>query len=117
MGNVVPEANPNGSQRNIAGIVNEAGNVQVTPAGPGSLPIDLKELVDDLRSRGLSLPLLIRFSDILRTRIEHLVRFLEPRRIADAVLPPLGMLVEQAAEALDAVASRAAVKALIDPSR
>jgi len=53
--------------------INEAGNVQVTPAGPGSPPIDLKVLVDDLRSRGLSLPFLIRFSDILRTRIEQLV--------------------------------------------
>jgi arginine decarboxylase len=53
--------------------INAAGNVQVTPAGPGSPPIDLKALVDDLRSRGLSLPLLIRFSDILRTRIEELV--------------------------------------------
>jgi arginine decarboxylase len=53
--------------------INEAGNVQVTPAGPGSPPIDLKALVDDLRSRGLSLPFLIRFSDILRTRIEQLV--------------------------------------------
>jgi arginine decarboxylase len=52
--------------------INEAGHVQVTPAGPGSLPIDLKELVDDLRSRGLNLPLLIRFSDILRTRVEQL---------------------------------------------
>ena len=52
--------------------INEAGNVQVTPAGPGSLPIDLKELVDDLRSRGLNLPVLIRFSDILRTRVEQL---------------------------------------------
>jgi arginine decarboxylase len=53
--------------------INDAGNVQVTPAGPDSQPIDLKELVDDLRSRGLNLPLLIRFSDILRTRIEQLV--------------------------------------------
>ncbi len=52
--------------------INEAGNVAVTPAGPGSLPIDLKELVDDLRSRGLNLPVLIRFSDILRTRVEQL---------------------------------------------
>ena len=52
--------------------INDAGNVQVTPAGPGSLPIDLKELVDDLRSRGLNLPILIRFSDILRTRVEQL---------------------------------------------
>jgi arginine decarboxylase len=52
--------------------INEAGDIAVTPAGPGSPPIDLKELVDDLRSRGLNLPILIRFSDILRTRVEQL---------------------------------------------
>jgi arginine decarboxylase len=52
--------------------INEAGHVQVTPAGAGSHPIDLKELVEDLRERGLNLPILIRFSDILRTRVEQL---------------------------------------------
>jgi len=52
--------------------INEAGHVEVTPAGPGSTRIDLKELVDDLRERGLNLPVLIRFSDILRTRVEQL---------------------------------------------
>jgi len=52
--------------------INEAGHVEVTPGGPGSARIDLKELVDDLRSRGLNLPLLIRFSDILRTRVQQL---------------------------------------------
>ncbi|HEV8254808.1 MAG TPA: arginine decarboxylase, partial [Vicinamibacteria bacterium] len=52
--------------------INEAGHVEVTPAGPTSTRIDLRELVDDLRSRGLNLPLLIRFSDILRTRVEQL---------------------------------------------
>jgi arginine decarboxylase len=52
--------------------VNEAGHIEVTPGGPGSARIDLKELVDDLRSRGLNLPLLIRFSDILRTRVHQL---------------------------------------------
>jgi arginine decarboxylase len=52
--------------------INEAGHIEVTPAGPGSARIDLKELVDDLRSRGCNLPLLIRFSDILRTRVEQL---------------------------------------------
>jgi arginine decarboxylase len=52
--------------------INEAGNVAVTPAGPGTLKIDLKELVDDLRSRGLNLPILIRFSDILKTRLSQL---------------------------------------------
>jgi arginine decarboxylase len=52
--------------------VNEAGHVEVTPAGPGSPKIDLKELVDDLRNRGCNMPLLIRFSDILRTRVQQL---------------------------------------------
>jgi len=52
--------------------INDAGHVEVTPAGPGSVRIDLKELVDDLRTRGLNLPVLIRFSDILRTRIQQL---------------------------------------------
>jgi arginine decarboxylase len=52
--------------------INEAGNIEVTPAGPGSGRIDLKELVDDLLERGLKLPLLIRFSDILRTRVQQL---------------------------------------------
>jgi arginine decarboxylase len=52
--------------------INEAGRIEVTPAGANSAKIDLKELVDDLRSRGLNLPLLIRFSDILRTRVQQL---------------------------------------------
>jgi len=52
--------------------INDAGHIEVTPAGQGSARIDLKELVDDLRSRGCNLPLLIRFSDILRTRVEQL---------------------------------------------
>jgi arginine decarboxylase len=63
--------NVNGWGRDFFSI-NDAGNVEVTPAGPGSLKVDLKELADDLRSRGLNLPLLIRFSDILKTRVEQL---------------------------------------------
>jgi arginine decarboxylase len=52
--------------------VNDAGHVEVTPSGPASPRIDLKELIDDLRSRGLNVPILIRFSDILRTRVHQL---------------------------------------------
>jgi arginine decarboxylase len=63
--------NISGWGRDFFGI-NEAGRVEVTPAGHGSTRIDLKELVDDLRSRGLNLPILIRFSDILKTRVEEL---------------------------------------------
>jgi arginine decarboxylase len=52
--------------------INEAGHVQVTPRGVGQGSIDLKELVEDLKSRGCNLPLLIRFSDILKFRIEQM---------------------------------------------
>ncbi len=52
--------------------VNDKGHVEVRPAGPGSPPIDLKELVEDLRNRGLRLPILIRFSDILKTCVDQL---------------------------------------------
>jgi arginine decarboxylase len=52
--------------------INEAGNIEVTPAGVGQGKIDLKELVDDLVERGIKLPLLIRFSDIIRTRVQQL---------------------------------------------
>ncbi len=52
--------------------INDAGHVQVTPRGTGKGAIDLKELVEDLKSRGCNLPILIRFSDILKFRIEQL---------------------------------------------
>jgi arginine decarboxylase len=52
--------------------VNEAGNVCVTPDGPTSAAIDMKELVDEVRRRGINLPLLIRFSDTLKNRIVEL---------------------------------------------
>jgi arginine decarboxylase len=49
--------------------INSAGNVQVHPTKDPSRAIDLKRLVDDLEARGIALPLLIRFSDILRHRL------------------------------------------------
>src|SRR6187401_1026966 len=49
--------------------VNSAGNVQVHPTKDPSRAIDLKRLVDDLEARGIALPVLIRFSDILRHRL------------------------------------------------
>ena len=42
------------------------------PAGPTTPSFDLKELVDEVRRRGISLPLLIRFTDVLRHRVVHL---------------------------------------------
>jgi len=52
--------------------INDAGNVQAHPAGPDGARIDLKELVDEVARRGIGLPLLIRFSDVLKSRIVEL---------------------------------------------
>src|SRR5690606_24451314 len=50
----------------------DAGHVQVTPDPESEHSIDLFELVEDLRERGLDLPLLIRFPDIIGHRIQRL---------------------------------------------
>jgi arginine decarboxylase len=52
--------------------INDAGNVQAHPAGVDGGKIDLKELVDEVSRRGIGLPLLIRFSDVLKSRIVEL---------------------------------------------
>ena len=52
--------------------VNEKGHVCVHPDGPQARSMDLKELVDEVRRRGIGLPLLLRFTDVLRHRVVHL---------------------------------------------
>ena len=52
--------------------INDAGHVQGHPAGADGARIDLKELVDEVARRGIGLPLLIRFSDVLKSRIVEL---------------------------------------------
>ncbi len=52
--------------------INLAGHVEVRPRADSSASVDLIDLVRDLQRRGLRTPLLVRFSDILRTRIEML---------------------------------------------
>ena len=49
--------------------VNDAGHVQVHPTKDTSQSIDLKELVDRLQLRGIGLPVLVRFTDILKHRL------------------------------------------------
>ncbi len=48
------------------------GNVAVCPDPEQGVSLDLCELVEHLKARGLALPLLIRFSDIVRHRIKRL---------------------------------------------
>jgi arginine decarboxylase len=49
--------------------INTAGNLTVAgqPSGP---TIDLKQLVDDLHGRGIQTPMLVRFTDLLKARVD-----------------------------------------------
>jgi len=49
--------------------VNKLGHVTVHPDKNPDQAIDLKELVDQLQERGIQLPILLRFTDILRHRV------------------------------------------------
>jgi arginine decarboxylase len=52
--------------------VNDRGHVEVRPRGEQGPCIDLLDLVQDLDQRGLRAPLLVRFSDILASRVQGL---------------------------------------------
>ena len=52
--------------------INDRGAVEATPLKTVLPAIDLERLVDRLRDEGLELPLLIRFTDILKHRLEEL---------------------------------------------
>jgi arginine decarboxylase len=52
--------------------VGEKGHLLVHPAKEPARSIDLKELVERLEMRGISLPILIRFADILKHRLGEL---------------------------------------------
>src|SRR5919198_39407 len=49
--------------------INPEGHVVVHPEKTPQHAIDLKELVDQLQERGIQLPILLRFTDILRHRV------------------------------------------------
>jgi arginine decarboxylase len=52
--------------------INSQGHVVVHPRGTGTAAIDLKELVDEVRKRGIAPPFLFRFSEILEARVVEL---------------------------------------------
>lgn len=52
--------------------VNDKGNVVVCPTGPEGPSVDLMELTQDLQERGIRVPMLIRFPDITKRRVELL---------------------------------------------
>jgi arginine decarboxylase len=52
--------------------INEKGNMMITPFGANGPVVDLLELTQDLQERGIRVPMLIRFPDITKARIELL---------------------------------------------
>ena len=52
--------------------IGDNGQVKVHPTQDPTRSIDLKQLVDDLQRRGISLPALIRFRDILQHRVKDI---------------------------------------------
>jgi len=50
--------------------INDAGHVTVTPLQEAGAAIDLTDVLEEAKSRGLKFPLLVRFQDILRHRVE-----------------------------------------------
>ena len=52
--------------------IGENGQVRIHPTKDTSRSIDLKQLVDDLQLRGIGLPMLIRFRDILQHRLKEI---------------------------------------------
>ena len=52
--------------------INDAGDLCVHPTKEPSRSINVKTLIDNLQLRGIALPVLIRFNDILRHRLEEI---------------------------------------------
>ena len=49
--------------------IDKSGNLRVHPTKEPNRSIDLKQLVDDLQARGIDLPILVRFAEILKHRL------------------------------------------------
>src|SRR3990172_5843625 len=52
--------------------VNERGNMAVRPLREQDLAIDISDIVQDLRNRKVPFPVLLRFQDVLRSRVVRL---------------------------------------------
>ncbi len=52
--------------------INDAGRVVATPQQENGAAVDLTDVIEEAKARGLKFPLLIRFQDILRHRVESI---------------------------------------------
>jgi len=54
--------------------INDAGHVVARPLQEAGASVDLTDVIEEAKSRGLKFPLLVRFQDILRHRVEAINR-------------------------------------------
>ena len=52
--------------------INDAGRVVARPLRDSGASVDLTDVIEEAKARGLKFPLLIRFQDILRHRVESI---------------------------------------------
>src|SRR5258708_37027266 len=52
--------------------INEAGHVVATPLQEAGSSVDITDVIEEAKARGLKFPVLIRFQDILRHRVESI---------------------------------------------
>src|SRR5690349_20669393 len=52
--------------------INEAGHVVATPLQEAGIAVDITDVIEEAKGRGLKFPVLIRFQDILRHRVESI---------------------------------------------
>src|SRR5580704_2376275 len=52
--------------------INDAGHVVATPQQEAGAAVDLTDVIEEAKARGLKFPVLIRFQDILRHRVESI---------------------------------------------
>jgi arginine decarboxylase len=64
--------------------INDQGHVSVKPQADCTTEIDLFEIAQALRDRGLNFPVLVRFTDILRDRIQQLQQGFDQARATHA---------------------------------
>jgi arginine decarboxylase len=54
--------------------INEKGNISILPTKDPKATIDIMELMEEAQARGLTFPMVVRFQDLLRDRVEHINR-------------------------------------------
>src|SRR5436190_20603856 len=52
--------------------INDGGHVVATPLQENGASVDLTDVIEEAKGRGLKFPLLVRFQDILRHRVESI---------------------------------------------